>query len=101
MAQEGCEVSDQTIRRWADGIREPRLGEAFTLSKVLGVPLEYLADDSSTSPSSGSDLTREQAEILLVAEKIGYRLAWQRLTLTEEPVSAEPILVPERPARRA
>jgi transcriptional regulator with XRE-family HTH domain len=75
--------------------------EVFRISQALGVSADYLLDPSLADPAAPSGLTAEQARILLVAEGIGYERAWRRLTLTDEPVSAEPILVPERPARRA
>ena len=44
-------VSPTTVARWLDDDAEPRLSQARTLAGLLGVPLEYLADDRQDAPA--------------------------------------------------
>jgi transcriptional regulator with XRE-family HTH domain len=50
-------VSPTTVARWLDNAddAEPRLSQARTLAVLLGVPLEYLADDrqDALAPADG------------------------------------------------
>jgi transcriptional regulator with XRE-family HTH domain len=50
-------VSPTTVVRWLDEAddAEPRLSQARTLAGLLGVPLEYLADDRQDAPAPADD----------------------------------------------
>ena len=50
-------VSPHTVARWLDeaDAAEPRLSQARTLAGLLGVPLEYLADDRQDAPAPDDD----------------------------------------------
>ena len=81
-------ITPDAISRWRAGTggRKPSLFQALALARVLGVPLEYLADEAMDDPGGrGSHvilhgplatLTAEQARFLLeIASTIGFDAA--------------------------
>lgn len=75
-------VSDSEVSRLLNGqSRRPGLHSLHRISKVLGVSLEFLADDALEADPKGAaeSLSREEREILDRARSLGPRGALQVL----------------------
>jgi transcriptional regulator with XRE-family HTH domain len=68
-------VSLPKVHRWHNGGPTPDLYEAVALAKVLGVPVEFLADDSADTPPGPEDEYRKK--LLEAAAVVGYEKAWK------------------------
>lgn len=71
------------ISKWKQTKRnEIALGQALAVARVLGIPLDSLADpDAPWPPRPGPSLSYDQQVILTLAEDLGYPVA-RRLLLT-------------------
>lgn len=63
-------LAPSAINEMAAGRRRPYLDQGFAIARALGVPLDYLADDSQDSPPV-PELTAEQKEMLWMLERAG------------------------------
>lgn len=76
----GKTVSNGTVSHWCSGKSLPRLDEAFKIASVLGVSISFLADDSRDSPiEPGSQIDPQDAEVLMIARRLGHERAMRRL----------------------
>jgi transcriptional regulator with XRE-family HTH domain len=70
-----AQVSDSEISRILQGKSRPGLDNAFRLARAVGVPLDYLADDSVDQDVSDQQpaehLSPDERKILAMAQKIG------------------------------
>lgn len=69
-------VSDDTIRKWLEG-RQPKLCDAWEVSQVLDLSLEYLA--AGVAPK-GPVLSEDEKFVLRLVHEIGVKRAIRRLT---------------------
>ncbi|CEF48286.1 unnamed protein product [uncultured bacterium] len=78
-----------TISKWksVDQVKVPRLDYAWLLADLLGVPLDYLADDRQDRPP-GPALTEEERDVLKAARRLGYDEAMNRLLGKSAPAPA-------------
>ena len=65
------------ISKWASDEGEPTLVQGLTMARLLGVPLEYLADDAA--PEIDSPEARRELEVWRIVREIGPEEAWRRL----------------------
>jgi transcriptional regulator with XRE-family HTH domain len=63
-------LAENRISKWKDGQGEPTLRQAYRMARLLGVPLDYLADDALQEPSS-SGLTDDERAILDLFRALG------------------------------
>ena len=71
-------VSKSTIANWIEGKGVPKLYEAAKLADALGVPLDYLADDTLDEPP-GPELAPDEAEVFRLVRRMGVEEAHRRL----------------------
>jgi transcriptional regulator with XRE-family HTH domain len=75
-------VSASTVRRWKIGEATPDAEELGRLSRVLGVPVSYLADNSDgRSPQE----VMMEASVLEIIGRIGWVEAYDRLVGARPP----------------
>jgi transcriptional regulator with XRE-family HTH domain len=89
---EACEVSPSTVGRWLKHRRDPRRPELVRLAGVMGVSLDYLADDGIDEPPAPVVTQR----IIDAVRTLGEEAAYRRLLATENDASK-----PEPPIRPA
>lgn len=77
----GRTVSHGTISNWCAGRSLPRLDEAHRIATVLGLPLEFLANDQMEEPAAQTsvDLGERELEILRISKLLGPDRALGRL----------------------
>ena len=80
------DVSKSTLGRWLSGESIPDIEEAWRLSRLLGVSLDFLANDEVEEPAPG--LSDEQRQVLWAAEQVGYGLAVKRIMQAPESKAA-------------
>jgi transcriptional regulator with XRE-family HTH domain len=73
------DCSQAVVGKWTRGESEPDLSTAAMLAALLGVSLDYLADDSRDEPAPG--LSAAESEILSISRTLGLALAKERLLL--------------------
>lgn len=72
------------ISQWANSDDwQPDLDQAFRLARFLGVPLDYLADDSIDEMPE-PDVSREEMSILEIVRDLGIQEARKRLLKAPE-----------------
>lgn len=59
-------VSRTTVSNWFNGLSRPDMDTALGVARALGVPLDYLADDSIDGPPPSSSLPEDEANLLRV-----------------------------------
>lgn len=76
-----AELSRHRVSTWANGTGEPTARQALRIARVLGVPLEWLADeDAPADPPVSLDAVRPGEELVMAAvRKIGVKAAIERL----------------------
>jgi transcriptional regulator with XRE-family HTH domain len=80
-----------TVHNWWAGRSKPDLKNAYDLSRVLGVSMEYLADDTQDDqPISRDDLSRIESVLLELARYVGPGVALQELSKLVEPTGRDP-----------
>jgi transcriptional regulator with XRE-family HTH domain len=70
---EACDVSPSTVGRWLKHRRDPRRPELVRLAGVMGVSLDYLADDGIDEPPAPLVSQRIVDAIQAIGEDIAYR----------------------------
>jgi transcriptional regulator with XRE-family HTH domain len=65
------------ISKWANDEGEPTLKQGLAMARLLGVPLEYLADDEAPDPGTPEAL--RELEVWRIVKAIGPEAAWLRL----------------------
>jgi transcriptional regulator with XRE-family HTH domain len=80
-------LSKSTISRILSGLQEPKLSLANDLAKALGVPLDYLLDDSlEIGPTQHvAIMTAEELMILKIVRRLGSDVALDRLLAVGSP----------------
>jgi transcriptional regulator with XRE-family HTH domain len=48
--ERAADLPKNRISKWKDGVGEPTAAQALRIARVLGVPVEYLADDAMDEP---------------------------------------------------
>jgi transcriptional regulator with XRE-family HTH domain len=64
-------LAENRLSKWKDGQGEPTLRQASRMARLLGVPLEYLADDELEDPPAGPGLTDDERAILDLYRALG------------------------------
>lgn len=62
-----CGLSENRISKWKDGTGEPTARQALAMARALGLPLEFLVDDSidePEAPTASPGLTVEEYAVL-------------------------------------
>lgn len=74
-------LSRSSMSRILSGSQEPKLGVAFRLARILGVSLDYLADDSLESEPENvlAQLTSDELTLLKLVRRMGCEAAMDRL----------------------
>ncbi len=74
-------LSKSTISRIMSGLQEPKLSLALNLANVLGVSLDFLANDQQEFDSAASwvRLTDEELEVLRIVRRLGTETSTDRL----------------------
>lgn len=77
----GRTVSHGTMSNWCSGRSLPRLDEALKLAQVLGVTVDFLADDTMEKPATPPlvDVDERDVELLKIAKMIGHERALGRM----------------------
>ncbi len=80
---EAVGLSRSSISRILSGSQEPKLGVAWKLSRLLGVPLDYLADEESECESGHGGaylhLSEDELTILKLVRRLGVEASMDRL----------------------
>jgi transcriptional regulator with XRE-family HTH domain len=71
-------LSESRVSEWLHRGTAPKLTVAARLAKILGVPVDYLADDDQDEPPSATR-TDQERRILEIAAMLGYEVALARL----------------------
>jgi transcriptional regulator with XRE-family HTH domain len=78
---EAVGLSRSSISRILSGSQEPKLGVAWNLARVLGVSLDYLADDTQEADPGAAwvRLSEDELTILKLVRRLGVEAAMDRL----------------------
>lgn len=80
---EAVGLSRSSISRILSGAQEPKLGVAWKLARLLGVPLDYLADEESDEEAERSGalvrVSEDEQTILKVVRRLGVEESMNRL----------------------
>lgn len=97
-------LAPSSFNRWTvHGSGLPTYRQAFELSRILDLPLEYLCDDDvKPSDEPKGRLSDAEKAILTMAETMGHEEALRRLTLAcERPATTvRQIPPPQQPPKR-
>lgn len=95
------QVSPSTISKWVEGIGPlPRLDQVQQIAKLFDVPVSFLADDEITSLEGITAASSEEEELLKIARRLGFDLAFDRLLQREPVIRTARVLTPEESAAR-
>lgn len=77
----GNTVSHGTMSNWCSGRSLPRLDEALKVAQVLGVTVDFLADDSQEKPAAPplAQVDEKDVELLRIAKLLGHERALGRM----------------------
>jgi transcriptional regulator with XRE-family HTH domain len=86
-------LSKSSISRILCGTQEPKLRLAYEIAKVLGVTLDYLADDSpEVDPSDQFVMvTGEELALLNIVRRLGTDVAFDRLLKVHEAAPSQEV----------
>lgn len=73
-----------TVGAWCRGLNSPTLEDGRLLAEILGVPLEYLADDGADDPKP-PEFSAEERQLIRDARVIGIVEARRRMLLAPPP----------------
>lgn len=79
---EAVGLSRSSISRILSGGQEPKLAVAWKLARLLGVPLDYLADEESEEPGQGGAIlfvSEDELTILKLVRRLGMEESMDRL----------------------
>lgn len=90
---EAVGLSRSSISRILSGGQEPKLGVAWTLARLVGVPLDYLADEECDDEEPGRGgayvyLSEDELTILKLVRRLGVEASMDRL-LAVKPTSEQ------------
>lgn len=70
------------------------------IAKLFGVPVAFLADDEINSLEGLTTASSEEEELLKIARRLGFELAFDRLLQREIPIKTARVLTPEESKAR-
>lgn len=93
-------VSSGTMSNWVAGKGPlPRIDQAYEIAKLLECDLMYLADDEIVD-IQGTRRTSDDDELIAIARRLGYQLAFDRLLQKENVIKHARVLTPEESRAR-
>lgn len=71
-------LKKSSVYNYFDAKTSPDIASALKLARVLGVSLDYLADDALDDPPA-PQFTDEERQMIEAIRRMGHDIAWRRL----------------------